>query len=64
MTVTTRKTSNYYPKNIRKRYSRFEKESAFVKFCSKYEMLTNSGEFYRDASGNWKLKPVKRRRRI
>lgn len=64
MTATVRKNSVYGPKNIQKRYSRIEKESVLVKYCNKYEMMTRSGEFYRDASGNWKLKPMKKRRRI
>jgi hypothetical protein len=64
MTATIRKNSVYDPKNIQKRYSRIEKESVLVKYCNKYEMMTRSGEFYRDASGNWKLKLMKKRRRV
>lgn len=64
MTVAIRKNSVYSPKDIRKRSSRIEKESVLVKYCSKYEMMSKSGEFYRDASGNWKLKPMNKRRRV
>jgi hypothetical protein len=64
MTVTIRKNTVYGPKDIRKRSSRIEKESVLVKYCNKYEMMSRLGEFYRDASGNWKLKPMKKRRRI
>ncbi len=64
MTAAIRKNTVYSPNDIRKRSSRIEKESILVKYCSKYEVMCRSGEFYRDAGGNWKLKPMNKRRRI
>ena len=50
-------------KKLPKKHSKFGKETILAKYCIRYEAMNNSGEFYRDASGNWKLKPINRRRR-
>jgi hypothetical protein len=64
MTTIVSKNSFSVRKKLRKRHSEFGKETILVKYCSKYEAMNNSGKFYRDASGNWKLKLINRRRRV
>ncbi len=48
-----------YEKQMNRNNHVLDESQIINKYILKFESTISSGEFYRDADGNWKLKPVK-----
>lgn len=57
--ASTKKEPSKYEKQMHRNNHVLDESQIINKYILRFESAISSGEFYRDADGNWKLKPFK-----